>query len=171
MTMHVREIPSLVFRELVSDTQIQILNVRDYHAQLYPNLYERDPYEYEDTLAVIGEVAGGNVLRQDESDYYSYLHVFPSVGAAMGAASTFDASASLVAGNKETGTWVYGRGEQISQTIWLRLGDNRFTSEEGLTRVIDLAKTISSISEIALRHLNSGLFETSVYFRKDVRPD
>lgn len=159
--MHVREIPGVIFNDLVSEPQI--INVREFVSTVWPNQGHSE--EYPDSTVTVGAV-GETVLRLTNSPDSTSLQVFSSLSEAV-VNSASDALVSIVAGNRYTGVWTYGGGEQLEQNIWLKVNNS-------LVRAEDLAKipqTFELIGKIALRcHqlLESGVFEVSQFFTKEI---
>jgi len=162
--MHVREIPEIVFRELVPnplsvntrEVAIREFSLDRFEAQYYP-----------DVNVVVGEVEGfGLTLHKTEGE--TGLWVCDSLKSAISTHYPYDAAATLTGGNRRTGTWAYNRGEQTKQSVWLTLNAMCVAAEE-LHSVSEKLKFIGKIATRSSELVASEAFEFSNFFEGDVR--
>lgn len=160
--MHVKEIPSIIFKELVSSPDV--VNVRDFatEQQLL------DPRDYPDRLVVVGEVDKGIFARHDFNSSYSFLGLYLGLHTSITSSTVFDSSFAIIAGNREDGTWVRGAGALTKQGIWTQIDMTTYFGIERLKRLADILEVAGRITTRACDLLESGLFDTTSYFEGDL---
>lgn len=161
--MHVREIPTAVLRELVTDPQI--INVRQFAASRHTNLDAYDLQDFPDSELLCGEVDGLG-LSIHQSQQFTSLDVHRNFESAI-INPGYQAIASLVAGRQSEGIWTACGGTKMRENLWFVIGGSTYQSEE-LGPAQAMVALLGRIAQLGQDHINSGRYETSSFFENDI---
>lgn len=166
--MHVREVPKLIFEEIV--TEPQTVNVSQYFNEKYPDSLIAQQYsesKYLNDKRLLGESPKGCWLWLKDSGHSSSLSIYGSFEGVL-TDDHNDEFGKLVAGEIETGTWALGSGNEYDQTLWIKTSWQTYA---GLEKLRLSSHAFSLLGHIALRTqqmIESGAVEVSRFFDSDL---
>jgi hypothetical protein len=163
--VHVKEIPLTIFNEMVPDPEI--INVRDYAME---QDYHK-PHYYPDKLVVIGQIEPDIFICQGLTSVYTYLSLHGSRNACITADTVFDTHFSLMAGSKDGGSWMIGRGTLVHENIWTYNGRESYMGAEELGKYARISAVAGKIALRAKELLESGVVDATSYFSGDIDPE
>lgn len=164
--MHIREIPHIIFDEFVEDPQE--INEKEFARSQYPNLRDYELREdYNDITRIVGSTEKDFWLRlNDDATTHNIptttLSVFPNL---VSAVIEKRPKTNVVAGNRDTGIWAAGRGNETEQTIWV---ETHKTYMDDLKRAAEFYEFLGKITQRAYEISSSNLFEHSRFFDGDI---
>lgn len=165
--MHVREIPPNVFNQLAEEPQT--IDTLAYISEQYPFMRQR---ELQDLARHAGETkivgrADGLALALVERETSTIMEVHSTLGAAITNAAD-EGLAQLIAGRRSSDAWSYRGGEKYQEGVWLEISQRLYSAEK-LGGAMAASRLLGRIATIAHQLLESGVFETSTYFERDVQ--
>lgn len=165
--MHVREVPQIIFKEIVPKPKT--VNVRQYFNDKYPDSIIANQYNDRpgNDNRVLGESREGCWLWLIDSSASTSLSVHGSLEGLLTEEHN-DEFGRLVAGERRTGTWAYGSGDQYDQTLWMKTNYETFAGSEKLSQCGAAFSLLGNIALRAHQLIESGLVDVSRFFESDL---
>lgn len=164
--MHLREVPHIIFDEFVEDSQE--INEKEFARSEYPHLRDYELKEdYRDITRIVGRTEKDFWLRLNDDTVThniptTTLSIFHSL---LGAVTENYPNTNIIAGNRDTGVWAAGRGNETEQTIWV---ETRKIYMDNLKRAAEFYEFLGKITQRAYEISSSNLFEHSRFFDGDI---
>lgn len=166
--MDVREIPNIVFNQLVQEPEH--INMRQF-AKAHPKSLsgQLNYCDYPNRERTIGEAQDFWLAIQDDGGT-AQLSVFDYRSEAILDYLHDGAYGRLIAGKHTTGTWGYELGQEFEENIWVAVNRLTFYGPDQIKTGMRGLALMGHIALLGKELVESGAFETSVLFESETHP-